>query len=199
MLSNKICQQKVEQSPITKDFFLSLPKSTRKQFAENVNLDNSCKIVIPSQTHLGIKGGVRRETANRKSREFERLGLYKTQRRDWRDVLQYHLNPIFHDRQFRLDLATIPEFKVCFGAPTIWWLLPAKKMFIRKQKTFQSEYVTPINTQGILIINQSHQNPISRADHHRLQMEKILAQLTPEQKRGLDRLRRDYRTPVMMD
>lgn len=182
--------QQNQEKPNNLAYWMKKSQHYRKAFAEIAHLDNRHMKVFPSQTHLSIKAGTSRETIYKTIiPQLERDGIIKTRRPHHYDTLEYHVYPMFHNQQVRMTLAAIPEFKEVFMAPTIWSLLPTKAMFIDKRNKLQSEYVSPINTVSILNINLLDQKSLSREQQALIQREKLLAQLTPQQKDQLEAIR----------
>jgi hypothetical protein len=163
--------------------------------AELVLLDNKYKDLYPSQRNWANRAGVSRERANRGRGKFERNEVIQTRQLSGRyNTLNYNLNPILHDPQVRKELATIPAFKECFGQLTIWYLIPEKRTFVKKQIIDNECLITPINICSIMNFNQLNR-PLSKIEEKQLLAEKIKATLTPEQRLQIDRYRSGNSAP----
>ncbi len=193
-------QQQNEITSNPKGFFSTFNYSEQRLIAELVILDNKCKYLYPSQTYWAERAGVRRETANRKRNKFEKNDIIQTRQLNGRHAtLNYYLNPILHDQSIRRELATIPAFRECFGAPTIWWLIPQKRTFVKKNFLDKENLVTPINKtcfiKNVIQLNR----PFSREEENRILCEKLKAGLSPTQRAQLDSLRSGNSAPPVYD
>lgn len=171
------------------EFFKSCKPWERKLFAAQIDLDNKFESVFPSQRNLAVKAGVTREAVCRKIDFFEKLGFEETRQYRFGQTLRYYINPIFHDREFRLELAQIPEFQQCFNAPTVWWLRSPHPIFLKNRNVDKENLITPINKssfiRNIIIKSECH----SAVESRRIQLEKHIAMLSPQEKAKLDELR----------
>ncbi len=172
--------------------FAEKTTTDRSILAAAFTLDNTCNDVYPSQTNLAVKAGCRRETANRKIKEFEQEDIIRTRQYRYFDTLNYYINPLFHDREVRKELSIFPEFKKCFSVATIWWLISPSPIYSKNNKLAKEYYVTLTNNVCSIMNKQQLNSTVSRADAAAIQREKLIAQLTPQQKEELDTLRKGY-------
>lgn len=193
-LQNLISQTNKEKKAKIKAFLSECSYSTRRSLGSIAGLKNKHRDVFASQMVLAFRSGITRTTFNEINKTMEREGLIKTRQFGYYDTLNYHLDPVFNDREFRKELSSLPGLKESFSVPTIWWLIPEDPLFSIKNKSFQSEYPTLINTVGIKNVNYFKTRAHTREEEAHIQREKLISQLTPQQKSDLERLRSGYKT-----